>query len=166
MTSVNKTLLISAFCALAFYSYGTAMMDYFVAYPSRALMGVPNFVTYHALHEQRMIPEHIIPFLLLTILNGLIIWKRPAGISGWLLWVSLVCLLIDWLLMLFVPMSATLPSTLPEEQGHTLMRLVIDTNNGRILLESVHTVLAFIMLCQHAIYGINQRLTDQPVGSH
>lgn len=52
MTSINRTVLVNAFCPLTFYRYGTAMMHYFLAYPSRAIVGTGEFVACHALIQQ------------------------------------------------------------------------------------------------------------------
>lgn len=108
MTSINKTVLANAFCALTFYSYGTAMMDYFLVYPSRAIVGAGEFVAYHALLENRILSISVAPFLLLTILNVVLLWQRPTGVPKSLLWLSLVCLLLDWASSVFVQIPINL----------------------------------------------------------
>jgi hypothetical protein len=68
----RSTWLVTSFVAASFFSYGTAMMDYFVVYPTRALIGAQEFVAYHALLEGRIIPVSVLPFVLLTLLNMLL----------------------------------------------------------------------------------------------
>ena len=65
-------LLFITFGTLSFYSFGTAMMDYFMLYPSRFLVGEKEFVSYHKLLESAIFPISVFPFLFITIVNGLL----------------------------------------------------------------------------------------------
>jgi len=69
------------FCGLSFFSCGTAMMDYFLVYPSRAIVGDREFVQYHSLLEAAILPVSVMPFLLITIQNVFLFWSRPKSIS-------------------------------------------------------------------------------------
>src|SRR5687768_3209751 len=57
------------FCALTFFSFGTAMMDYFLVYPSRAIVGDKEFIAYHTLLENAILPINVLPFFIITIQN-------------------------------------------------------------------------------------------------
>jgi hypothetical protein len=122
-------VLTALFTVASFYSYGTAMMDYFLVYPSRVLVGEEEFVAYHALLEERIIPISVIPFAVLTLLNiSLLFFRLP----------------IDWISTAFVqiPMNVRLG----EGKDLSLIQQVMDTNWGRVVLESLQAVLAFLMV--------------------
>ena len=164
MSSVNKTLLANAFCAVTFYSYGTAIMDYFLVYPSRAIVGAGEFVAYHALLEDRILPISVLPFLLLTILNAVLLWQRPTGLPKRLVWLSLFCLLLDWAssVLIQIPMNLQLN----EGKNLVLIQRVMDTNYGRIFLESAQAVLAFIILHKQSTYAANERFAIPPADAN
>ena len=132
------------FLAFTFFSYGTAMMDYFLVYPSRLIIGEREFVAYHALLEARIIPISVIPFGLLTILNALLFWFRPASLPVKYVGASFVCLLLDWLSTIFfqIPMNLQLNAG----KDMALIREVMNTNWGRVVLESGQAALALLML--------------------
>ncbi|MCU0353038.1 MAG: hypothetical protein MUD08_04750 [Cytophagales bacterium] len=136
--------LVPLFAAISFYSYGTALMDYFLVYPSRALVGEKEFVTYHALLEERIIPISVIPFAVLTLLNIVLLFFRLPRPVKRLVWASLICLLIDWISTAFVqiPMNVRLG----EGKDLALIQQVMDTNWGRVVLESLQAVLAFLLM--------------------
>lgn len=133
-----------AFFAMTFFSYGTALMDYFLVYPSRMLVGTAEFVAYHALLEVRIIPISVVPFAVLTLLNWLMLLFRPAGISKSFVWASLICLLADWVSTAFVQIPMNLQ--LGEGKNVALIQRVMDTNWLRVVLETAQALLAFAML--------------------
>lgn len=139
-----STTLANVFYATTFYSYGTAMMDYFLIYPSRAIVGELEFVAYHALLDDRILPISVIPFSVLTVMNILLLRFRPVGIPKGLIWASLICLLIDWVSTAFVQIPMNLQ--LNEGKDLALIRRVMDTNWVRVFLESAQAVLAFMMM--------------------
>ncbi|HEX6224326.1 MAG TPA: hypothetical protein VFZ52_07945 [Chryseolinea sp.] len=133
-----------AFCALSFFSFGTAMMDYFLVYPSRAIVGEHEFVSYHALLENAIIPVSVLPFLIITIQNIFLFWSRPANVEKGLIVVSLSCLLLDWASSILVQ----IPLNLQLNNGKNMMLIqqVIDTNWGRVFLESLQAFFVLIMM--------------------
>jgi hypothetical protein len=139
-----RVFCFSLFCVLSAYSYGTAMMDYFLVYPSRLIVGENEFVTYHALLENSIIPISVLPFLVITLLNFLLLWYRPAFVSGRLLWFSLVCLILDWLssALLQIPMNLELN----HGKNNELIQHVMDTNWGRVILETAQFIIVLVML--------------------
>jgi hypothetical protein len=135
---------VALFLAFTFFSYGTAMMDYFLVYPSRLIIGEMEFVTYHALLEERIIPISVIPFGLLTILNVLLFWFRPVNLPLKYVWASFVCLLLDWLSSIFLQIPMNLQLNAGKDAA--LIEQVMETNWGRVVLESAQAAFALRIL--------------------
>jgi hypothetical protein len=132
------------FCALSFFSCGTAMMDYFLVYPSRAIVGTGEFVAYHALLEAAILPVSVVPFLIITLQNIALMWWRPARVSRIWVRVSLVCLLLDWASSIFIQIPMNLQ--LNEGKDMMLIESVMSTNWGRIILEVTQAVVVLVMM--------------------
>lgn len=132
------------FCAISFYSYGTAMMDYFLVYPSRFLIGESEFIAFHNLLEASIWPISVIPFLVIILLNGFLIWKAPVGVSRKLIVFSFVLLFLDFLSTVFL--QAPWNYQLANGKDVELMQKITDTNWARVFLESAQAVVVFYML--------------------
>jgi hypothetical protein len=132
------------FCALSFFSFGTAMMDYFLVYPSRVIVGENEFVEYHALLESAILPISVIPFFVITLQNIFMLWQRPASVERSLVVASLICLLLDWAssILVQIPMNLELNSG----KNLELINSVMDTNWGRVFLESLQAVFVLVMM--------------------
>lgn len=120
------------------------MMDYFLVYPSRAIVGDEEFVAYHALLESAILPVSVIPFFIITIQNVFLFWSRPANVEKGLVVVSLCCLLLDWASSIFVQIPMNLQ--LNNGKDMALIQEVIDTNWGRVFLESVQALSVLVMM--------------------
>jgi hypothetical protein len=133
-----------AFCALSFFSFGTAMMDYFLVYPSRAIVGEQEFVAYHNLLEVSIIPVSVIPFAVITLQNIFLLSSRPANVEKGLVVVSLCCLLLDWAssILFQIPMNLQLN----HGKDMLLIQQVIDSNWGRVFLESLQALSVLVMM--------------------
>lgn len=57
-----SVVLFITFGTISFYSFGTAMMDYFLLYPSRFLVGEKEFIRFHELLESAILPISVFPF--------------------------------------------------------------------------------------------------------
>ena len=136
--------LFITFCTLSLYSYGTAMMDYFLVYPSRFLIGEEEFIDYHQLLEKAIIPISVLPFLLITLLNILLMWFHPKGFPKALLWISLVCLVLD--VISTALFQAPWNISLSEGKNVEVMQKITDTNWVRVFLESLQAIIVFKML--------------------
>lgn len=136
--------ITTLFIATTFYSYGTAMMDYFLLYPTRALVGEAEFAAFHTKLGELILPISVFPFLLLTILNVLLFWWRPESIPRGLVWASFMCLLLDWLSTVFIQIPLNLQ--LNEGRDEAVMEQVWNTNWIRVVLETSQALLAFQML--------------------
>jgi hypothetical protein len=132
------------FCALSFFSCGTAMMDYFLVYPSRAIVGQKEFVEYHNLLEAAILPVSVLPFFMITIQNVFLFWSRPGGVSRRLVIISLVCLLLDWASSIFIQIPINLQ--LNHGKNLDLIYSIMDTNWIRIFLELLQVAIVFVML--------------------
>lgn len=143
MNTVGK-VNFHLFCALSFFSFGTAMMDYFLVYPSRAIVGASEFVQYHALLEATILPVSVVPFVIITIQNVLLFWSRPKLVSRGLVIASVICLLLDWASSIFIQIPMNI------ELGHgkdiALIEEVMKTNWGRVVLESVQAIVVLVMM--------------------
>jgi hypothetical protein len=136
--------LFLIFSVLSFYSFGTAMMDYFLLYPSRFLVGEAEFIAYHRMLESAILPVSVFPFLFITILNVALIWFRPSHVSKNLIWASLICLILDLLSTAFF--QAPWNFELSEGKDVILMQKITDTNWLRVFLETVQVTLVFFTL--------------------
>jgi hypothetical protein len=139
-------VFFTLFCLLSFYSFGTAMMDYFLLYPSRFFVGEKEFVQYHKLLESAIMPVSVFPFLVIIIMNVLIFWFRPLQVEKKLVGFSLACLIID--LLSTVLLQAPWNFALSEGKDIALMQKITDTNWLRVFLETAQVIIVFIMLRQ------------------
>ena len=140
----SAIFLFLSFSLLSFYSCGTAMMDYFLVYPSRYLVGTNEFIVYHKLLESAILPVSVFPFLLIIVLNILLIWFRPHHVPKNLIWASLVCLLLD--LISTALLQAPWNLQLSEGKDVELMQKISDTNWVRVFLEIAQVIIVFFML--------------------
>ena len=145
-TSRFSTFFFVLFCALSCYSYGTAMMDYFLVYPSRFLVGDEDFIEYHKLLESAILPISVYPFLLIIVMNFVVLWFKPFGISKTLVWISLICLVLD--LISTALFQAPWNIALSAGKNVALMQKITDTNWVRIFLESTQAIIVVMMLYQ------------------
>jgi hypothetical protein len=152
-------VLFLIFCLLSFYSFGTAMMDYFMLYPSRFFVGENEFVQYHQFLESTIMPISVFPFLAIIVMNILIFWFRSPYVSKKLLWISCACLIID--LLSTVLIQAPWNFELSEGKNIELMEKITNTNWLRVILESSQVIVVFLMLKQFTFAIIStQVMTD------
>ena len=142
--STTGKINFHAFCALSFFSFGTAMMDYFLVYPSRVIVGANEFIQYHALLESAILPISVIPFLIITIQNVFLCWSRPSSVTQALVVASLVCLVLDWASSIFIQIPINLK--LNDGKDIELINYIMKTNWGRIFLESLQAALVLVMM--------------------
>lgn len=129
---------------MTFYSYGTAMMDYFLLYPTRGLVGASEFPAYHTALAERILPVSVFPFLALTVLNLLLFRFRPRFAARGLVAASFICLYLDWLSTVFIQIP--LNGQLNERKDAEVMKFIMQSNWARIFLETAQAVIAFVLL--------------------
>src|SRR5688572_4780953 len=111
------------------------MMGYFLFYSSPAIRRENEFVGFYPLLESGFLPISVIPFFIITLQNIFLWWWRPANVERSLVVASLACLLVDWASSILVQ----IPMNLELNQGKNLQLInaVMDTNWGRVFLESI-----------------------------
>lgn len=139
-----RSINFHTFCALSFFSFGTAMMDYFLVYPSRAIVGEAEFIAYHGLLGAAILPVSVLPFLLITLQNISLVWWRPAPVARWLVLASLACLLLDWASSIFIQIPINLE--LNNGKDPELIAYIMETNWGRVVLESLQAAFVLAMM--------------------
>ena len=95
-TRFSIWLFLATFC-LIFYGMGASFIESFVNYPTWPMIGTKEFVAYHNAAGPRIIFYLVVPMLLGTLLNTLLLWFRPARIPAWALWLTLGLQLIAWI---------------------------------------------------------------------
>lgn len=90
--------------ALGFYLYGATVMDVFVYYPSWPLI-TGGWLSFKASVDQHIIPLYVVPFFLVLVPAVLMFWYRPVVVPRWMVWSSLILLLM--------PLVATVLIQLP-----------------------------------------------------
>lgn len=128
---------------MSFYSFGTAMMDYFLLYPSRYAVGEKEFVAYHQVLENAIWPVSVAPFLLIIVLNGILLWRAPSHVSKKLLVASLIMLFLDFLSTVFL--QAPWNYQLGAGKDMVLLQKITDTNWLRVFLESAQVIIVFVL---------------------
>lgn len=83
--------------ALVFYGMGAAAVESFVNYPTWPLIGANEFRAYHRALGPLIIGHMVIPMLVTTLLNILLLWWRPASIPLWMVWLALGLQLVTWI---------------------------------------------------------------------
>ena len=77
-----------------FYGMGASFVESFVNYPTWKLVGAAEFRDFHQALSPLIIGYMVIPVFFTIVLTGLVIWKRPAPIPKWALWLALLMQLI------------------------------------------------------------------------
>lgn len=89
-------VFITAF-ALVFYTTGAAFIESFVNYPSWPLIGESEFIAYHRFISPRVLMLLVVPAVLGTVCNILMLWFRPQSIPRWSVWLSIALQAIVWI---------------------------------------------------------------------
>jgi hypothetical protein len=104
-------LIATLFFALSFFSFGAAVFEGHVNYPAWLQISDQSFVPYHRAISAR-IGLLIVPLALTTALNALLIWRRPASIPLWAVWVTLALQMLGWVstVLIQIPIQMRLSS--------------------------------------------------------
>ena len=108
----RRCIFLVAF-ALVFYGTGAAFMEGFVNYPSWPLIGANEFVAYHRFVSPRILTFLVAPLVLGTVFTILLLWRRPAAIPAWAVWVAIVAQVVVWVstVAIQVPIQIQLSAT-------------------------------------------------------
>src|ERR1700754_1188446 len=101
-TSAMGPWITTIFFALSFYGLGAGMMDGFAMYHAWRFVGADEFAAMHKAAGQRIIAFLVIPTLLMTVFQILLLWHRHRAIKRSWLWITLTCTVICWLSSAFI----------------------------------------------------------------
>ena len=142
--STTGKINFHTFCALSFFSFGTAIMDYFLVYPSRAMVGEQEFIAYHSFLEAAILRVSVFPFIVMTIQNIFLFWSRPVMVENGLVVLSLCCLLLYWASSIVFQIPMNLQLNLGKDMA--VIREVMDSNWGRLFFESLQVLSVLVMM--------------------
>ena len=119
-------IFLAAF-ALVFYGNGAAFVESFVNYPSWVLIGADEFTAYHRFISPRVIAFLVAPALLGTAATAMLLWRRPAAVPPWSVWLALALQAIIWISTATIQVPIQLELT---ENGLSLplVERLIETN--------------------------------------
>jgi hypothetical protein len=117
-----------------------------VHYPLFARVGPAEFTAYEVDH-QRLTTKVVAPLMLVEFSTAAaLVWLRPPGIDGWLVWTGIVLVSAVWLLTwkLQVPQHAKLAT----RYDSTVQRQLVQGNWYRTVAWSVRGLIVLAMIGQ------------------
>ena len=91
-----SALLFLLTFALVFYGMGAAFVEGFVNYPTWPLVGAGEFRAFHGAVGALVVRYMVVPMLVTTVLTMALLWRRPAPVPRWALWLSVALQLATW----------------------------------------------------------------------
>jgi hypothetical protein len=88
-------LVLTLFFVVSFFSLGEAAFEAHVNYPAWLALSGPGFAPYHRVISAR-IGLLIVPLVVSTVLNVLLLWYRPAQIPGLAVWATIGLQAVAW----------------------------------------------------------------------
>jgi hypothetical protein len=143
-TSKHGRWVTPLFFALAFYGFGAGMMDSFAIYPTWRLVGPDEFAAFHKVAGARIQVVFVLPLLIMTLLEVLMLWHRPVTIPRWLVWIALTLTLIPWLSSAFIQIPIQV--ALDNGKDDALLERLIITDWIRIIPFFLQIITVFRML--------------------
>jgi hypothetical protein len=104
-------VIVTLFFAFSFFSFGEAVFEGQVNYPAWLRISDESFVSYHQVIGAR-IGFLIVPLVVATVLNILLIWWRPSSIPLWAVWSTLALQALMWVstVLIQIPIQLRLGS--------------------------------------------------------
>lgn len=92
------------FTALTFYTLGAGYVESFVNYPTWYILGkTDQWIEYHVALGSRIIVALAFPTLVLSLIsNVLLLFFKPPEIARWMVWSTLLLLMVGILSSLFI----------------------------------------------------------------
>lgn len=87
--------------ALGFYIYGATVLEVFIYYPSWPYI-TGGWRAFKQSVDELIIPLYVVPTFLVYIPAVLMFWFRPVAIPRWMIWASLILLLIPTISTLLI----------------------------------------------------------------
>ena len=137
------------FTALAFYCLGAAFLESFANYPVWHIIGkTDQWVPYHVALGARVIMVLALPTLALSLIsNVLLLFFRPPAIARWLVWSTLLLLLVGVLSSFFIQ----IPMQMQLDKGYDevlVNRLIISSFWLRELMGIIRCgLVAYMVYC-------------------
>ncbi|MEP6738306.1 MAG: hypothetical protein ABJA70_22465, partial [Chryseolinea sp.] len=84
--SKAATVVFSIYIVLSFYIFGGGVVNALVAYPTWRAVGPKEFVAFHQIDSDRIIPLFVVFFFMSFIPQILLFWFRPLAVTRILIW--------------------------------------------------------------------------------
>lgn len=112
---------------LVFYGMGASFVESFVNYPTWHHIGAAEFQAYRQALSPLIIGFMVIPVFLAIPLTALLLWKRPAPIPSWAIWLALAMQMIGAIssIAIQIPIQVQLSTN---GLSHSLIDQLIYTN--------------------------------------
>ncbi|MEO5979898.1 MAG: hypothetical protein ABIS36_11930 [Chryseolinea sp.] len=88
--SKAATVVFSIYIVLSFYIFGGGVVNALVAYPTWRAVGPKEFVAFHQIDSDRIIPLFVVFFFMGFIPQILLFWFRPMAVTRILIWGALL----------------------------------------------------------------------------
>jgi len=133
--------------ALAWYDLSTAWLAQRVTYPLFAYVDRGTFAAYHATYDERIPFPVILPAVLLMNASVLLVWRHPAAVPNWAVWMGVSLQLLIALSTAFLQVPAHRQLELKAFSSQIHSRLV-STSWIRTAAYSAHALLMAWMIFQ------------------
>jgi hypothetical protein len=102
-------VIATLFFVMTFLGVGAAAFEGHVNYPAWGRISDQSFTSYHQAVTAR-IGVLIVPLALSTLLNALLLWRRPPSMPLWAVWSMLALQIVAWIssVMIQVPIQREL----------------------------------------------------------
>lgn len=139
-------LLLLLHVATTLVMFGVILVVQIVHYPLFGQVGADGFRAYHAAHERLITVVVGVPMLIELATAVWLVWARPFGLPGWMVWTGLGLVAVLWLstALLQIPMHRVLQGGF---DGAAHGRLVV-TNWVRTLAWGARAGLVLAMLAR------------------
>ncbi|MDW8217850.1 MAG: hypothetical protein RML57_09680 [Acidobacteriota bacterium] len=144
---------LSLNAATALYMTGVIWLVQRVHYPLLRYVGAESFADYHHRHVAAIFPVVAPPMLVEGVAAVWLVFQPPVGVSRWVLWGGLACVLTAFGVTALVSIPCHDRLAAQGFDGATLERLV-STNWLRTLAWTLHGVLSLAALVQ---FGCQKR---------
>jgi hypothetical protein len=135
-------LLYVVLVGLILYNNGVQAYIHYEAYPLIPFVGKSEFATYMTEYEKRLTIPLLAPYGLTLLVNIILLFTRPTGISV----ISVIILLVLNMAVAIVTMVVATPVYNQLKQGEAVMPRLMTINLLRLVLSTVSSVVALYLL--------------------
>lgn len=116
-------VIATLFFAFSFFSFGEGAFEGHVNYPAWLQISDQSFLSYHHAISAR-IGVLIVPLVLATVFNVLLLWRRPAAIPAWATWTTLALQVVMWVSTVLIQIPIQLQLGSGGHSAELLQRLI------------------------------------------